>query len=368
MRSLPRRSFLLWLSTAAARSQQQPGKGRTVAPEIRRYPDGATEFTVYRLTSPESSSQLTAYSNRSMSGRTTLYFSNDRTGRMEIYRGDLKSGQLRQLTESEALDPRSLALLPGGRSLCFFDGPALKQMNLSSLKEREVYRVPEGVERGRGFSVSSDGARGFFVERSGGKHRLRMVGLVREQPATIVESAEEISDPIARPGQSTVFYRRGQEERLVGYDGRGDTDLGLAAGEVLSPFWAPDGSSLFYLSVPTERGLNTVQELNVATGVSKTIAKTSQFVSFGSNADASVFVGASGSKASPHVLILLRNVRRELTLCEHRAKDPLLVAPMFAPSSQRVVFQSDHQGKPSIYTMTVERFVEETETESTEGR
>jgi oligogalacturonide lyase len=63
------------------------------------------------------------------------------------------------------------------------------------------------------------------------------------------------------------------------------------------------------------------------------------------------------------LLLLLRVARRELTLCEHRSSDPMLVAPVFSPSSQRVFFQSDRHGKPAIYTMAVERFVEETTTE-----
>ncbi len=73
-------------------------------------------------------------------------------------------------------------------------------------------------------------------------------------------------------------------------------------------------------------------------------------------------MGASGSKASPHLLLLLRVTRRELTLAEHRATDPTRVAPIFSPSSQRVFFQSDRHGKPAIYTMSVEKFVAETET------
>ncbi len=91
------------------------------------------------------------------------------------------------------------------------------------------------------------------------------------------------------------------------------------------------------------------------------ISATTQFVHFGRNADSSVFVGASGSKASPYVLLLVRAVRRELTLCEHKASDPRLVAPIFSPNSQRIFFQTDRHGKWAIYRMSMERLVEETE-------
>ena len=56
-------------------------------------------------------------------------------------------------------------------------------------------------------------------------------------------------------------------------------------------------------------------------------ARTSQFAHFGFNRDTSVFVGASRSKASPYLLLLLRMTRREFTICEHRASDPSVVTP-----------------------------------------
>ena len=54
-------------------------------------------------------------------------------------------------------------------------------------------------------------------------------------------------------------------------------------------------------------------------------------------------------------------MKRELTLAEHRASDAHMVAPIFAPNSQRIFFGSDRDGKPAIYTMSVEKFVEETD-------
>ncbi len=84
---------------------------------------------------------------------------------------------------------------------------------------------------------------------------------------------------------------------------------------------------------------------------------------FDVNRDTSVFVGASRNKASPHILLLLRTTQRELTLCEHRASDPATTAPIFSHDSQQIFFQSDKQGKPAIYRVHVERFVEKTEPE-----
>ena len=40
---------------------------------------------------------------------------------------------------------------------------------------------------------------------------------------------------------------------------------------------------------------------------------------------------------------------------------PAMVSPVFAPNSQSVFFVSDRHGKPAIYGVHVEKFVEETE-------
>ena len=175
-------------SGARVKQQQVAAGGPDVASDAKRYADAATEFPVIRYTSPEYSSLLPSYYNRSMSGRNTLYFACDRTGRMEILRGDIRNGQTRQMTTAEALDPQSIALLPGDRSLCFFDGPSLRQLTFASQREREVYRVPDGVTRGRGFSISTDGARAFFIEQADGKNRLIAVNLAKGQVSTVVES------------------------------------------------------------------------------------------------------------------------------------------------------------------------------------
>src|SRR5262249_44783818 len=119
--------------------------------------------------------------------------------------------------------------------------------------------------------------------------------------------------------------------------------------------------SVLYLNLPADRKqLNAIREFTPDTNEDKAVANTTQFATFQRNGDASVFVGASGSKASPHVLLLVRTVKRELILCEHKASDPRMVAPVFSPNSQRVFFASDQHGKPALYSMQIEKLVSET--------
>ena len=64
------------------------------------------------------------------------------------------------------------------------------------------------------------------------------------------------------------------------------------------------------------------------------------------------------------MLLLLRITRREFTLCEHKAANPETVAPVFSPDSRRVIFQSDRDGHPAIYSVHVDRLVEPTEADT----
>jgi oligogalacturonide lyase len=116
-----------------------------------------------------------------------------------------------------------------------------------------------------------------------------------------------------------------------------------------------------YLHIPDDpKQLITLREIDPDDAGDRLISRTSQFGAFAPNGDASVFAGASRSKASSYILILLRVTRRELTLCEHRASDPAIVSVVFAPDSQSIVFVSDRHGKPALYRVPVEKFVEET--------
>jgi len=356
-----RRSFLSTLFAAVAGT-----RGGVLSSDRARYTDPATEFPVVRLTSPAYSSFLPASYGRAFSRRNTfLLFSSDRGGSLEAFRMDLKSGEWRQLTEASELDPRSLTLLADERSFAYFDGASLRQASLSSLRDRELYRVPEGWRRGAGASVSSDGLYALFCETRAEAWRLQLVGMAKGAPATVLESAAPMAHPIANPRRASILYRQGDGLGLVNFDGRQNRRLKLADGEVLAANWSPDGRSVLYLSKPRDPAqLAAIREYFADTNQDRLIARTSQFASFGFNGNASVFVGASRNRASPHVLILLRANRRELTLCEHRASQPELVAPAFSPDSQRIYLHSDKDGKPAIYCLEVEKFVEKIENET----
>ena len=152
----------------------------------------------------------------------------------------------------------------------------------------------------------------------------------------------------------------------IRFDGQQSRRLPLPEGETLQAQWVSDGHALEYLSRPADpRKLTALREWTQDNGSGPgrdvRIADTSQFVRFQANSDASVYVGARGSQASPYLLLLIRAAHRELTLAEHRASDASLVTPAFAPNSQFVVFVSDRHGKPAIYWIAVDKLVTETD-------
>jgi oligogalacturonide lyase len=239
-------------------------------------------------------------------------------------------------------------------------------VDFSKLREREIYRVPDDWQRCPGAGVTDDGLYAVFGERRRDASRLRLVGMAKGTAATIAEIPSVISDPLARPRRTQVLYRQESGALwLVNFDGQQNRKLKIAAGMVGPARWAPDGRTILYLHFPDEKTqLNTIREHTPDTNQDQLVAKTSQFVHFDANHDTSVFVGASRNKASPHILILLRTTQREMTLCEHRATDPAVAAPVFSADSQQIFFQSDKQGKPAIYRVHIERFVEKTEPET----
>jgi oligogalacturonide lyase len=339
-----------------------PGSGQAVPSEAKRYPDPATEFEVVRLTDPAHTSRLPGYYNRAISHRGNfLLYTSDRGGAPQAYRMDLKTFESRQITEAGALLPSSLVLATDEKAFHFADGSTVFTGNLSNLRHKPVYDAPAGFEI-RGLAASDDTTHLFVVENSSNIWGLRAVRLVGNGPAGSVESTEPISDAMPRPKRAGILYRRGGELWLTNYDGAQNHRLRVAAGGIGPALWSSDGRTVFYLNFPEGgKALNNIREFDPDTNEDRPVANTSQYVHFGRNADSTVFAGASGSKASPYILLLVRSVKRELALCEHRASDPTQAAPIFAPNSQRVFFQSDRHGKMAIYSVRVERFVDETE-------
>jgi hypothetical protein len=319
--------------------------------EFVRFADPLTETPVVRLTNTTTSSILPVAANHFISVKERfLVFASDRTGQFAPFRIDLRSGALRQVAETDGLDPRSLCLDATERSLYFIDGGALKEV---SLIKGKLETITEGVTS---FSAGATES-GFFLVRN---RKLEQ----RNDNQMLVLAEDVASECWGRPGGAGCLFARegasGQREFWYAAGPSGHSPIRLASGRISSPFWSPDGRSIVFLREVSgsEPIVSEIHEIVLPGATERCVTPTSQFASFAPNGNGSVFVGASRSKAQPAVVLLLRSERREMTLCEHHASQPANVSPTFSPDSRRVYFQSDHQGKPAIYSVNVELLVE----------
>ena len=347
---MTRRSLLAFLPAGLIADTGKKARPLPRVGEFVPFVDPTTETRVVRLTNPASTSWLPAPANRFVSVKDRfLVFSSDRTGSAAPFQLDLHAGLPHQLGETSALAPLSLCLDEKQKGLFLLDGGSLKEITLSN---RKVRTIAEGVD---GFASASGGE---FV-------------VVRRKQLELLNAGRSIADDVGpcclvRPGGDGCLFVRQESEEGREYwftllSGQ-DRPVLLAKGRVSDPFWSPGGKSLLFLrDVPGTSGFfSEIHEVAAEGGDERCIAPTSQFAAFAPNGDASVFVGASRSKAQPTVVLLLRSAGRELTLCEHRASHPASVAPVFSPDSRRVYFESDHQGKPALYSVNVELLVEPT--------
>lgn len=358
----PRRAFLAALAYPAwsqtKSTPQVPGS------EWGRYADPSTEFDVFRLTSPEYDSLLPVTPARAIDRRSrALLYATNRTGSWQPWTIELGNGRPRQLGAVENFNPASLTLSSDDRLAYFTAGPSLSSLQLSAPGTRDLAQLRDGFQLSGPLAPSEDGTSLFFAETNGTTSELRRLRLPKGAPETVVEHAAGIVDATPNPKRATVFWRTPAGELwLCAFDGAGKRQVETAPGRVLQAHWSPDGQSILYLLEPADSTqLNNIREQGLDSRADTLLAKTSQFGSFQRNANATVFLGASRGKASPNVLVLLRATRREFTLCEHKASNPVGLPLAFSPNSQRVVFQSDRHGRPALYLMNVEKLIEKTD-------
>ena len=331
--------------------------------EAKRFVDEATENVLMRLSDPAHNCWLPGLGSRAISRKGDfLICASDRAGSVAAYRLDLKNGTWREIAAASALIPESLTLTADEREFAYLADGALQMGKLGGGRSREVYRVADGFMFGPSLGLSEDGLFAALVEQKTGQNRVRLITLRTGEAVTPAESSDVLADPQPRPKRAGLLYRKGDELWLASYDRTENRRLRIAAGAVGNALWSADGRAVQYLNIPADpKQLRNIREFTPDANADQWVANTTQFASFDRNADGSVFIGASASKASPYLLLLLRAVRRELTLCKHGASDARQVRAFFSPNSQRVVFQSDRDGKMSLYSMAVDRLVADTD-------
>jgi oligogalacturonide lyase len=329
------------------------------ASEFFRFLDPVTETPVVRLTNPTAHSYLPASTNPFVSVRDRfLLFSSDRNGALAPFRLDLRNGALTQIATTQKLRPESLSLSSRGNEAFLVDGDALVEIGLTN---RRMRVLAEGVSSYCELGRTSDPEARFVIVREG-----RLEILSSRHGGSLAEEVDNFC--LGRPGGRGCLFRKvtGTDEQQLWYVATtgqpGSEPVLLIEGNVANPVWTRAGHQLLFLreAFHNDVFVSEIHGINPESRSEAMVARTSQFAAFSPNADTSVFVGASRSKAQPTILLLLASPPRELTLCEHRASKPRDVSPVFSADSKRVYFQSDHEGKSALYSVNVEKLIEPT--------
>jgi oligogalacturonide lyase len=134
---------------AARNGSGAVGRTQRVDGEIKEFRDPDTGARVMQLTGDGSDNVHLYFTSESFLGNRSdrLVFSSNRSGRYQYYLLEIRNRRLVQLTDREKLRATQGCLAPNGQ-LLYFDGPALRSLNLDTLKDRELYRVPTGWHAG----------------------------------------------------------------------------------------------------------------------------------------------------------------------------------------------------------------------------
>ena len=120
-------------------------KGKVWEAEKKEYKDEETGARVVRLTGYRGHSNHLYFTTSSfVPGGEEIVFVSDRDNRRNLFLLELKSGKMVQLTDAPGGVPDHHSCLnPVRREAYYFEGKALKAVELDTQKERELYRAPE---------------------------------------------------------------------------------------------------------------------------------------------------------------------------------------------------------------------------------
>ncbi len=354
-----RRVFIALAPAIVAPAQQD----RLAVPgEKARFTDRATEMVLARLTSPSYDTWMPSTPGRGISARS-------QSGVVTMARGEGKSlvwldygtGAGRIIAEPADLDPSSVALTSDDRWIAYADGGVLMAAQRQGTRRQTLAKLSSGASLHAGLAPSPDRLTFYFAESAGSGSRIRSVR-IGAASTVVAETSEVVSELAPNPRRALLAWRIQAGSLWLGsLDGGKPQRVETPGGRVLQFHWSSDGSSLLYLHEPADPSkLVEIRERQVDSRTDTLVAKTSQFASFAPNANGTAFVGASRSKASPHILLLLRATQREFTLCEHGDPEPALCRPVFTPDSQSILFTSRIHGKNCVYLAGVEKLIEKT--------
>lgn len=385
-------------------------KGMLVTLNYHTDTDPDTGAEIIRLTPPDVTCHRNYFYQKCFTqDGNGLLFAGEFDGNWNYYLLDMIKAQAVQLTEGAGDNTFGGFLSADDKFLYYVKNDrSLREVNLATLSEREVYQVPEqwvgygtwvansdctrlvGIEIARSDWMPLDdwqAFRDFFFKAP--HCRLVSIDLHSGVSRVIHEDKLWLGHPLYRPYDDTTvaFCHEGPHDLvdarmwLVNEDGSAVRKVKQQAkGESCThEFWVPDGSALMYVSYFEDRPGRAVCRYNPATGVNEQVMQIPDCSHLMSNHDGTLLVGdGSGtpvdvkdaskyaSDNDPWLYVIDTAKGSYFRLARHDTSWATLAKsrqvthphPSFTPDDKAVLFGSDRDGKPAIYLAKLPQLAE----------
>lgn len=367
--------------------------------EVSQDPDTGAKVT--RLTPPEVTCHRNYFYQKCFTNDgSKLLFAGEFDGNWNYYLLDLKTAEAVQLTEGPGDNTFGGFLAPDDSAFYYVKNErTLLEVDLNTLKEREIYQVP-AEWKGYGTWVSNSDCTslvGIEIAASDweplndwqafhdffhkGPHcRLLKINLKTGASSTIHEERNWLGHPIYRPfdDNTVAFCHEGPHDLvdarmwLVNEDGTHVRKVkDHAPGESCThEFWVPDGSALLYVSYLKGQQDRIIYSYNPDTGVNEAVMSMPACSHLMSNFDGTLLVGdgsgtpvdvkdTSGYTIDNDPYLYGFNVAQKswFRIARHdtswdtfaNSRQVTHPHPSFTPDDKAVLFTSDKDGKPALY-------------------
>lgn len=367
--------------------------------EVSQDPDTGVEVT--RLTPPEVTCHRNYFYQKCFTqDGSKLLFAGEFDGNWNYYLLDIAAAEAIQLTEGTGDNTFGGFLSPDDKSLYYVKNErTLLEVNLETLVEREVYRVPADWVGYGTWVANSDCTKLVGIEISkddwvplndwkifhdffhkGPNCRLLRVDLQTGESAVIHQEKNWLGHPIYRPfdDNTVAFCHEGPHDLvdarmwMVNEDGSNVRKVKEhAEGESCThEFWVPNGSSLMYVSYLKGQQGRTIYSYNPDNGENTEVMQMPACSHLMSNFDGSLLVGdGSGTPVDvkdtsgytidndPYLYAFDVAKKAYFRVARHdtswatfaNSRQVTHPHPSFTPDDSAILFSSDKDGKPALY-------------------
>ncbi len=367
--------------------------------EVSQDPDTGVEVT--RLTPPEVTCHRNYFYQKCFTqDGSKLLFAGEFDGNWNYYLLDIAAAEAVQLTEGSGDNTFGGFLSPDDKSLYYVKNErTLLEVNLETLVEREVYRVPADWVGYGTWVANSDCTKLVGIEISkddwvplndwkifhdffhkGPNCRLLRVDLQTGESAVIHQEKNWLGHPIYRPfdDNTVAFCHEGPHDLvdarmwMVNEDGSNVRKVKEhAEGESCThEFWVPNGSSLMYVSYLKGQQGRTIYSYNPDNGINEEVMQMPACSHLMSNFDGTLLVGdGSGTPVDvkdtsgytinndPYLYAFDVAKKAYFRVARHdtswatfaNSRQVTHPHPSFTPDDSAILFSSDKDGKPALY-------------------